>query len=579
MDAVGVALAVAFGVAALFALGLATVVRSYRDKPGSTYVLAHLLFVALWSGGALATMLVGSLWAKGVFNALTFAGGTLAAPMFALYVLVYTGHDDWLDRATIVLIVPSVLFVLLFWTDPIHGLAFSGQYVHEGTDRLMNVPGPLFLAWVVFVYAIQLSVFSLLTWHLFTAQRFYRRQIGALILANLAPVVATLVYALGLVPIELGPLGYVVTGVVLTGAIARGGLIDIAPIARDVVVETVDAGVLVVDTAGRIVDANPQAEVVLEDGGDSVIGRQLSTALAGDGDLEAAFASSLAAGGEDEFTIDAGDRHLRVDVATIENVRATVVGQVFLVTDVTEEHRRQRELERQNEQLEEFASIVSHDLRNPLTVARGRAELLADEAGEDDENVAPLTRALERMDAIIDDVLTLAREGQAVVETDVLTVDEVARAAWASVDTGDATLDAATSMTVEADRSRLIRVFENLFRNAVEHGSPSPSGDGAEPAVAVRVVAIEGPEDAGPVGFAVEDDGPGIPPDERDDVFESGYSDSRDGTGFGLSIVRRIVEAHGWSVRAIESESGGARFEITGVASEPQAVDAVAEGP
>ena len=75
-------------------------------------------------------------------------------------------------------------------------------------------------------------------------------------------------------------------------------------------------------------------------------------------------------------------------------------------------------------------------------------------------------------------------------------------------------------------------------------------------------------ESGGPVGFYVEDDGPGIPPGDRDAVFEWGYSSTLEGTGFGLAIVREVAEAHGWSVSATESDAGGARFEVTGVAVE-----------
>ena len=77
--------------------------------------------------------------------------------------------------------------------------------------------------------------------------------------------------------------------------------------------------------------------------------------------------------------------------------------------------------------------------------------------------------------------------------------------------------------------------------------------------------------DAGPVvgdlenGFYVADDGPGIPEADREKVFESGFSTSEEGTGFGLAIVNEIVAGHGWEIRATESEAGGARFEITGV--------------
>ncbi|WP_229770487.1 HAMP domain-containing sensor histidine kinase [Halorhabdus sp. CBA1104] len=116
--------------------------------------------------------------------------------------------------------------------------------------------------------------------------------------------------------------------------------------------------------------------------------------------------------------------------------------------------------------------------------------------------------------------------------------------------------------SVTADRNRLRQLLENLIRNAIEHGA-DPAGtvarDGDDtPAVTVRIGPLDG-------GFYVEDDGPGIPPGEREAVFETSYSTQDNGTGFGLSIARRVAEAHGWAIRVTESQAGGARFEITGV--------------
>ena len=225
-------------------------------------------------------------------------------------------------------------------------------------------------------------------------------------------------------------------------------------------------------------------------------------------------------------------------------------------------HTRERELTNQNDRLEQFASIVSHDLRNPLNVAEGRLELATTEC--DSEHLDHVEYAHERMRTLIENLLTLAREGEAVTDVEPVTLAPLVEECWATVETDATTLVIDTNRTVQADKSRLKQLFENLMRNSVEHGSTSsrtPSGDSVEHGgedVTVTVGALDH-------GFYIEDDGPGIPVTERDDVFKAGYSTSEDGTGFGLSIVKQIVEAHDWELRVTEGTAGGARFEITGI--------------
>ncbi|TKX85799.1 PAS domain S-box protein [Halorubrum sp. SS5] len=223
------------------------------------------------------------------------------------------------------------------------------------------------------------------------------------------------------------------------------------------------------------------------------------------------------------------------------------LGRVGVIRDVSERRRRERELERQNERLDEFASIVSHDLRNPLDVARGRLELAREEV--DSEHLDAVARAHERMATLIGDLLTLAREGVDVESMEAVDLAAVTRECWRGVDTADATLNAETALTVRADRSRLRQLLENLIRNAVEHGGE---------AVAVTVGDLDG-------GFYVADDGPGVSEGERDAIFEAGHTTEPEGTGFGLAIVERVAEAHGWTVSVAASDEGGARFEFTGV--------------
>ncbi|NLV05238.1 response regulator [Haloarcula rubripromontorii] len=223
---------------------------------------------------------------------------------------------------------------------------------------------------------------------------------------------------------------------------------------------------------------------------------------------------------------------------------------------------REQELSAQNDRLEQFATVVSHDLRNPLNVAIGRLGALSEAC--DDDNIDAIEQALDRMQALIDDLLLLARTGDSVAEMETVALATAVTDCWEVVDTGDAALVVDTDRKIQADMTRLKQLLENLIRNAVEHSATDSrlQSEGADrhgsSAVTITVTEI-------PDGFAVSDDGPGVPESDRETVFESGYSTTTDGTGFGLSIVSQIATAHDWTVTLTESDTGGARFEFTGV--------------
>ena len=225
------------------------------------------------------------------------------------------------------------------------------------------------------------------------------------------------------------------------------------------------------------------------------------------------------------------------------------VGVCGISSDITELKQREQELQRQKERLDEFAHLVSHDLRSPLSVAHGYLDLI--EADVDHEYIGKIANAHERMERIIEGVLTLAREGREIGDRRPVSIRALATEAWKTVETGAATLSVVDDTTVEADRDRLRQVFENLYRNALEHGVPD---DGNELTVTVGTLATG--------GFFVADDGVGVPESLQDELFEAGESSDRDGTGFGLAIVERVVTAHGWTVEPVDSQDGGARFEI-----------------
>ena len=240
---------------------------------------------------------------------------------------------------------------------------------------------------------------------------------------------------------------------------------------------------------------------------------------------------------------DDRDGHLgRVLAANAEAVLDRLVGERAL-------RRREAQLERQNERLERFASLVSHDLRSPLEVVRGNVELARIE--NDPDRLDDALAALDRADELIEDMLSFARQGEHVTDVTPIGLARVAESAWPAAKTEtdaatDGRIECATDRRVRADESRLRQLLENLFRNALEHN------DGP---VTVRVTATDD-------GFAVADDGQGLPSLSPTELFDPGTTTSDDGTGFGLSIVREIADAHGWTISVGESRDGGARFEF-----------------
>ncbi|MFW5978135.1 MAG: sensor histidine kinase, partial [Halohasta sp.] len=215
---------------------------------------------------------------------------------------------------------------------------------------------------------------------------------------------------------------------------------------------------------------------------------------------------------------------------------------------------REAELQRQNDRLSEFTGYVSHDLRNPLSVAQGYVDQI--KATGDTDTLAAVERAHDRMQTLIDDMLLLARKGEVIDMVGPTRVETIAEWAWEAVESRDADLEIEGRLTVEADAPRLQQVFENLFRNSVEHGGPE------------LTVTVECHDN----WFAVADDGHGFDGDPPTLDAETHESES----GLGLSIVAKIIEAHGWEITAEHGSDGGSRFEITGV--EPVEPDADGEG-
>jgi len=325
------------------------------------------------------------------------------------------------------------------------------------------------------------------------------------------------------------------------------------------VLEGLGVGVGVYDETGRFVYVNPAyADLLDRDRWDLLDTPVWAVNPEFDAEQFEAYWASFAVG----ETRQTESRHVTPDGETFPvetHTTAVKLGSerynIGTITDIRERVRDREELERQNDRLAEFASVVSHDLRNPLNVAQGRLELLA--SAVDSEHVDPIERSLDRMGELIEQILRLTREGRVLESPEPVALREVVERAWETAGDPSATLSVTTLGTVRGDESRLQRLFENLFRNAVEHGTPDDVSD-----LTVTVGRLAEPESD---GFYVADDGQGFAAADRDRLFDHGYTMAEDGTGLGLAIVAEIAEAHGWTVSATAGRAGGASFEVTGV--------------
>jgi PAS domain S-box-containing protein len=252
----------------------------------------------------------------------------------------------------------------------------------------------------------------------------------------------------------------------------------------------------------------------------------------------------------------------------VEHEDGDVARILGIQTDITERKEREQELEeyrdqleQSNRKLEQFAYVASHDLQEPLRMVSSYMDLLEMELGDelDEETQEYMEFAVdgaERMQAMIDGLLEFSRVQTQANPFDEVDVDEVladTRQDLAlKIEESDADLEVGDLPTVEADGDQLGQVFQNLIKNAIEHGDEN------------TVVEVSATRTDDATKFAVTDNGPGIPEHRQADIFDifdKGADSS--GTGIGLAVCQQIVDRHGGDIWVESTEGEGTTFYFT----------------
>jgi PAS domain S-box-containing protein len=536
------------------AWGLYGVVSVDRENRTSTVLafVAVCVSASIWAGAYGVQLAAPTLDAKLAAYGVLHVGAAFVGPAWLAFVVSYVGRSDLLTRPAVaaMVAVPTALMVA-FPTNPASLVLTDVSLVTRGSTAFLETrKGPLYQLHLAYSYLLMTAGVALILSESLRSGRRARRQAGLMVGGTVVPLALNVLHVFAIGPfgavgeVNLTPVSIGISTVLFGVALFRYRLLNLTPIASRVVLSQIGDGVVVLDRTDSIVDVNPAAERLLGDR-DRLLGTPLSAHVP-----EYEGVDTLDADESVLVTVETDDRkteaHLQLTRSPLDR-GGTRYGWVVLLRDVTELERQRLELERKNERLDSFASVVSHDLRNPLSVIDGYAEL-ARETG-DPEHLTVIRDTAARMNDFLEDLLQLSQRGDTVTDPRTVSLAAVVEDAADSIEDPDLTVTVDGDARLTADRARLRQALDNLFRNACNH---------VDGPVSVTVGLL-------PDGFCVEDDGPGVPEADREQIFDVGFTTREEGTGLGLSIVRDIVEAHGWSIAATEGSTGGARFEVTGV--------------
>lgn len=469
----------------------------------------------------------------------------------------------------------SALAVLLVISNPVHHLVFERHEMVRvgGWALLQNTDGSVF--WAIYLYSYLLTIGALLkyVWFSLSAGSMHRRKIHLFVLSVFIPIGFELISSppLNLLSplVDATPVGFAIWTFVLVYIVYGHQMLSVTPIGRQQILERLPDPIIIVDGAQRVTDWNEAAETIL---GEHPGGKDLEeVGLEELADVvRLTSTTSEFVGGkpfEDEEIREVGDgialENLEVTYgeqnytfnvlsSLIRNKYGEERGVALALRDISVLDKQRQALKQKNEQLDEVASVISHDLRNPLTIIKGRAKMVEGVEG-DEEHIEEVITATERAEAMIVDMLMLARRGGEIEEGDKEEVDlnDIVGEAWELVNPEEGKLVIQTDLSmVYGDWHSLQTVFENLFRNTYDHCPPETTTYVGELSDSERD------------GFYVADDGPGVPDEVISSIFKSGTTTAKEGTGLGLSIVEQMITAHDWEISYVSDSDYGARFEV-----------------
>lgn len=526
---------------------LTNMVWDRRNGPGVRWFILMLVGKAGWAVCWGLMILFDGYWLSlASFNVLLlFVSLTVVGWLFVTVEYIWQTRVNY--RVVAPFLVIPVLTQVLAWSNSLHHLVWRPGTAVAASGVIVPAKGIWSYVHVGYSYLLVAAAGVLLVGTLADREGMYRKQTLILILGWTIPVLSSVGYMAGLLPeayLNPTPIAFLVGAVIWGWGLYRYRLLEAVPIARRTALDEMNEGVLIVDERGVITDWNPAAREILGLQDDPT-GKPLRALDSITDDLQCGLGDSTAMGKAATISRDGEQRHVTINKTRIGDDELSI-GEVIVFNDQTDLIRYEQDLELLKEVL---ARVLRHDFRNKLNVIRAHGEMLANLG---DEQYAEQARTIVRTSDRILETSEKARVIGSLVEADRQLYDEdlaqivTEVVGWAENQYPDVTIEADTPQVawVRADEALSLAV-RSLVENALEHN------DSSDPRVSITVE-----RDTDTVRLAVEDNGPGMDPQERKIFSNRTIDQLNHSTGLGLWLVNWVVQNSGAEVDIEITETG-----------------------
>lgn len=559
--------------------------RQRRNVPGAAAYALASIFSGLWIFGYIFEIITPDLDGKIFWDNFQYIGTMFLPTATLVFGLVFVRRNEkgmwrlWRRYSVI-----PVIIILLAFTDSLHGLMRDNPRLVPASfnnTALIYEFTPLVYLCIVYLYALMLRFLWIIGRAYVRSRSVYRTQLAIIMAGSIISLIGALLTIAGVTlggQRDLAPLYLALSNCIIAAGMLRFQLFNLAPIARDVVFDSLTTAILVLDHENRIVDVNPAGRRMIGDSHPELIGQPLETICI---EFHKALVTLRSQLGARQTHLMIENHHYDVTLATLRETHGHKVGYVMMIYDITAQVVAANELREANIELQiaweqarkadliksQFLASMSHELRTPLNAILNFTEfVIMGLLGPINERQKSLLQKSfdsgKHLLSLINDVLDMTKIEAGMmrlfIENDIDLMPELENVAAAARSfLGDKpvalVLDIDANLPrIVGDRRRIRQILLNLLSNATKFTQEG-------------TITFSVKRRGDNMVFAVIDTGPGIPPEEIDIIFEPFRQAEKSmqqtiGTGLGLPISKRLAEAHGGIIWVESQPDDGSAF-------------------